>query len=311
LTPTATLFELHRDERPAEVLRPGEALARFWEARGRSVFEAAGAYWGFFSRLHHICLPFDRALAPDRRALSEALRDAGVLAARYSTESGRGVQSGAWVARTAGGFSMTRLDRTHRKLVRRGLQRCDVRSIDPDELRALGRELNGSMLKRQHRADPELTDPVRWARFTAAVAACPEISVLGAFVDGRLSGYHVSCRDGRWVHGLYKASLTEHLEHGTNPALEFTFLSRAAQNPNVDGVTAGVLALGDVPHDRYKQGMGFELVPQRVAVEVNPRMRPFLAAGEKLGAAVFRARPRSARWRGVAATLRAAREGAK
>jgi hypothetical protein len=286
----------------------GLALARFWERRGYAVFEAAGALWGRYSRLYHVSFPFQIPLDPAPGELDGALRRARVLAARYPARSGAGAPGGLFVCE-AHGFSLARLDATHRKHVRQGLNRCEIRSVGPDELLSQGLALNLATLRRQGRFDPELCDPPRWARFVAATSACPEISVLGAFVERRLSAYVVSCRDARWVHCLFKASRPEDLRLRTNPALEFTLLQRAAQDPTIEAVTAGVVAPGDALCDRYKEGMGYRLLPQRVAVHVHPSARRLLTSAAAVAAleVVSRLLPRNARWRVVSATMAAAR----
>jgi hypothetical protein len=208
------------------------------------------------------------------------------------------------------GYSLASLDATHRKHVRRGLERCEPRAASPDELLRGGLRANLDTMARHRRFDPEFGDARRWSRFVAAAATSPGVSVTGAFVDGRLAAYLVACRDGGWLHLLYKASRTADLPGRVNAALEFHVLREAARDPAIAVVCAGHAGyVGiDPPADRYRIGMGYHPVPQTLTARFHPLLRPFVASplGVAAAAAAARARPRSHRLQVLSALVRGA-----
>lgn len=282
------------EEKPEQ---PGAALARFAEARGRRTFEAAGTLWTEYRGPFYVNLPYQEQLDPDPRALGEALRTRRVAAVRYLTRAGPGWPSGLYVASLAG-FSMQRLARTHRSQVKKGLGLCDVRPVDPDQLLAEGLEINLQTMARQGRFDPEFGEARRWRAFVAAIRACPAVRVSGAFLGRRLSAYVVACRDGEWLHLLYKMSRTEDLIHRTNPALDYWILSEAASDPTLRVACAGFLSTlsGDGTH-QYKLAMGWEVAPRKLGIRFHPALQSALANrfSAQLARGLERLRPRNRR----------------
>jgi hypothetical protein len=290
---------------PQASTRPGAALARFHAARGRRVVERAGVFWVPFRYGFWTSLPDQLELDPDARALDGVLRAGRALALLYPVRSGGALRTGIYVC-APGEHSLSSLDDTHRKHVRRGLQRCELRRLEPGELLELGLELNLETMARQRRHDPEFGEPRRWARYVAAVAACAEVSAIGAFVEGRLSAWLVACRDGAWLHLLHKMSRTADLPHRVNAAIDFHAIREAARDPSIAVVSAGFGPyLGiDPPAEPFKAGMGYRLVPRTLAARFHPLLRPALASAPAArgAAALARARP-SHRLRVLAALL--------
>jgi len=184
-------------------------------------------------------------------------------------------------------FSIDVVEARHRKQVLKGRERCQFRAVDPDELLAQGLEVNRETLARQGRFDPEFGEPAGWRRFVAAVRACPEVTVSGAFLDGRLSAYAVLCRDGAWLHLLYKMTRTSDMIHRTNPALDFTVLADAARDPSLRGVTNSWLSLirGSEGLHRYKQLMGYRIERHALGIHLHPCMAWALASRSAVGRA--------------------------
>jgi hypothetical protein len=271
---------------------PGAALARFAERRGQRVFEAAGAFWTPFSGRFHASVPYQRAIDPDPDALAAALRANRVVGARWPAARAAGWPTGLYVCRTRA-FSPKRVHPNRQRQVRRGLERCEVRRLDPDELLALGLPLNLDTMRRQRRFDPELGEPARWRRFVAAVRDTPEVACAGAFHGGRLSSYDVFCRDGAWIHALVKMSRTEDLPHYANIALDHWLLTTAAADPGVEAVCNGFTALFDGDTlDVVKTELGYERAPCRLGVQLHPALAPLLSRRWAAGAAGAAARLR-------------------
>jgi hypothetical protein len=295
---------------PAADRRPGEALASFYEARGHRVVDAASALWVEYRWPFYVSVPFDRRFDPDARELAAALRAQRVPAVRYPTLTQAGWPSGMFVCSLAS-YSLKKLHPEHRRLVRRGLERCELRAVDPEELRALGPEVNLSALRRRAGFEPELCDPKRWRRLVAAVRRCGDVSVAGAFVDGRLAAYAINCRDGPWLHLLYKASRTEDLVHRASVALDHWVLAEAAKDPRLVAAHNAYVSMTDGAEDlhRYKQWMGCELVRHDLAIRWHPALERVLTHRATVAAAeaVARWRPRAKSLELAAKVLRGGR----
>jgi hypothetical protein len=156
-------------------------------------------------------MPAHLRLAPEKGEIDELLRRSRMVGVRFPV-CGPGVLTGLYVVRPAS-YTLASVSRKQRAQVIRGLERCEIRRVERDELTTAGILLNRDTMKRQKRYDPELDDPRRWARFVDAVYACPAFEVIGAYVDGRLAAYMICYREGSWLHLLYKMCRTEELEH--------------------------------------------------------------------------------------------------
>ncbi|BDG02294.1 hypothetical protein [Anaeromyxobacter oryzae] len=282
-------------DRAAPPARDGASLARFFAARGRRVVDAMGVLWTEYRRPFYASLPFQRRVDLDPGALRHALRTRRIPAVRYLSVTQPGCPSGVYTLSPTG-YGIGRVHPKRRRRVRRGLDATECRTLDPDELLALGLELNLDTLHRQRRFDPEFADAVGWRRFVAAVRTCPEVSIGGAFTRGRLSAYDVVCRDGDWLHLLHKMSRTADLATDAGVALDFWRLCRAAGDASLRGVETGFAPIvsGDTLH-RYKTDLGFELIGCDLAIRFHPALEPILASRWTVGAArlLARLRPRS------------------
>jgi hypothetical protein len=290
--------------------RPGEALARFCEARGERIVELAGVLWVQYRRPFFQSLPYERRMDLEPGELEAELHAKRIVGVRYPTLTQVGWPSGIFVCDTRT-FSIERLEPRRRREVQKGLSRCEIRPVDPDELLVHGPQLNLETMARQGRFDPEFGDPARWKRFVAAIRACPEVSIRGAFLDGRLAAYGVLCRDGAWQHLLFKMSRTADMVHGTNPAIDFAMLAEAASDPSLDGVTNSGLSFihGSEQLHWYKQRLGYRLEHHEIAIRFHPALAPTLTAAPVVAAAaaLSRSRPSDRRVELVARVLAGAR----
>jgi hypothetical protein len=287
---------------------PGAALARFAEARGHRVFQALGAHWVEYRPFAFMALRNPRWLDLDPHDLGRTLRSARVGVARYFTQTQPGLSCVVY-GLTLAGYSLARAHPKHRRVIRRGLEITECRLLDPDELLALGLEVNLDTMARHGRFDPELGEPARWRRFVLAVRRCPEVSTPGAFIDGRLASYHVNCRDGDWLHLLYKMNRTEDLSRKAAAALDFWELAHAAEDPSLQGVECGHASVAGLESLHfYKTHLGFDPVPARLAIGLHPALQPLVANRFTAGVAtaIWKLRPGHPGLERVAATLKCA-----
>jgi hypothetical protein len=145
--------------------------------------------------------------------------------------------------------------------------------------------LNRETMERQGRYDLEFGDPDRWNILVRAVAECPEFAVTGAYVDGRLSCYVISCQEDGWLHLLYKNSRTAELSRHINHALDFWILQNAGENPAIQAVgNYFVTYPTNSGLNQYKRQMGFSLVEHNLCTFFHRRLSPFLANRVVIGA---------------------------
>lgn len=266
---------------PPEGDGPGDRLARFWSLRGRSVARHGGVWWVRHRGPFHTSLPFQLRLALSAEEADDLLRSLRLPAISYPS-AGPGLPSGHYVL-PAEGYGLDRVSRKQRGHVLRGLESCEIRGMDADELIRKGLPLNRDTLARQGREDATFQDPLAWAAFVRAVEACPGMAIHGAFVEGRLATWLVSCREGEWLHLLYKMSSTAELEHHPSHTLDFT-LARDAAGQGIRFLGNGCASvLPNEGLDRYKRQLGYELRAHNLAI----RFHPWLAPAERPAAALL------------------------
>ena len=189
--------------RPVAASATASSMARFLELRGCRVFEALGATWGHYRGPFYSSLPFHQEFEFSRSEIRSMMLRQNVASVRFPTTTRPGLAGGLYVCDPSQ-YSLASISRQYRVQIKRGIEICTTRPIDPDELLAHGLQLNLDTMERQHRFDPEFGDPARWRRFVDALRNCPETAVYGAFIGDRLSAYIVGIHDGGWLHLLYK-----------------------------------------------------------------------------------------------------------
>ena len=251
----------------------GETLANFARMRGLPVYRAAGVWWTPFSHGSRFLMTVPEQLTVDRdeEEIGRLLWSQRMVAARYPTMARRGMESGYYRWPRQEDFDLTHLDRKLRNSVRRGLEQCQLRELEPRELRELGLDLNRETMERQGRFNPEFGEDARWQRFVAAVERSEGMSITGAFVEGELAGYSIECRADGWWYALYQSSRVSRLKSFPNHALDYFSLERAAKDPTVQGILNSPFPLRTNPglHD-YKTKFGYQVVPYRLVIQLNP-----------------------------------------
>ncbi|WP_026853207.1 GNAT family N-acetyltransferase [Geothrix fermentans] len=263
------------------VLGGGGNLVRFWELRGRPVFEAQGVWWGHHRGPFYTSLPFQLQVDIGPEEAREVLQGARVWGLSFPSPRS-GLPGGHYVIRPQG-YDLGTISRKQRGHVTRGLEDCELRLLDADELLRLGLPLNRETLTRQMREDDTFEDPAKWKAFVKAVAQCPGMVIHGAFVDGRLATYLISCRDGQWLHLIYKMSTRAEQDHYPNHALDFSIIRDAAADPGIRFIGNGMTSI--LPNeglDRYKRQLGYQLEPHNLSIHIHPWLGPLLNTGTAL-----------------------------
>ena len=235
-----------------------------------------GVFWAHKKGPFYMSLPFDLTVDLEPGQVDAILRKSRVAGLRFPVEHGGGIDSGLYICRPAE-YSLQSVSRKHRSHVRQRLENCEIRLIDGDELASQGLELNRETLERQGRSDEVFLDPGKWKQFSAAVRDSPGMLAWGVFLAGRLSTYIVGCREGDWLHLLYKASRTADLGEYTNHALDFWIASSAAADPGIRMISNGSTSLApNEGLDRYKRQMGYSVLEQKHAIHFHPLLAPAL-----------------------------------
>jgi hypothetical protein len=254
----------------------GSAIARFLKLRGERVFECGGIYWAHYRNGVYISLPFHLQLDPEPEEIDAVLRQPRVACVQFPAAARPGLASGLFVCKPQG-YDLKSVRSKYRAQILRGLENCEVRRVDPLELRSEGIHLNRETMKRQARFEPEFGEPERWNRYVDAVRQCPEIEVTGAYVKGRLSAYSVACREDGWLHRMLRMSRAEDFALGASYALDYGVLSAAARQPDIQAVGNWRPSIGsETGVDRYKMHVGFTIAPQSLCTHMRPALVPFL-----------------------------------
>lgn len=246
------------------------SMARFLELRGCRVFEGLGATWGHYRGPFYSSLPYHREFDFSRSEIRSMMWKARVGSVRFPTASRPGLPGGMYVCNPAE-YSLEALSRQYRVQIKRGIEVCETRIIDTDELLAHGHQLNLDTMERQHRYDAEFGDPARWNGMVRAIRDCPEVVTYGAFVGGRLSAYIIGIQDSGWLHLLYK--MTSNADRGVpvSHALDYFVIQNAAQDRRVQMIgNSFVSVLANEGLDQYKRKMGFAVAPHNVALHIHP-----------------------------------------
>ena len=273
----ATALSTARPANPAAAL-PGSGLARFLDLRGYRVFEACGVLWAHYRGPFYCSLPYQLEIDLGRGEIAELMRRFRIPALRFPSSRPGGLASGIYMCRTAD-YALNKLSRQYRAHVRRALDQCEIRPVDPAELIEEGHRLNLETMERQRRYDPEFGDPVRWKRFVGAIRESPGVTVTGAYLSGRLSVFGVNCQEDGWLHLLYKMSRTQDRANPVSHALDYSLIQAASADPTVQFVSNAYLSVLENPGlDQYKRRMGFTVAPLTMAVYLHPVVAPLLTS---------------------------------
>ncbi|HET6329829.1 MAG TPA: hypothetical protein VFF76_03490 [Holophagaceae bacterium] len=253
----------------------GENLAKFWELQGRPVLEWKGVWWGQHRGASFRCLPFHRVVDLGPEEIRGFLRASSIRALSFTSDR-PGLPRGLYVIRPEG-YGLHAVSRKQRGHVTHGLEACAFRQLDGDELAVLGMPLNRDTLGRQSREDATFLDPLQWKRFVQAVDRCPAMAIHGAFADGKLATYVISCREGPWLHLIHKMSSTSGREHHPDHALDYSIIRNAASDPGIQFIANGATSV--LPHeglDRYKRQLGYQVEAHSLSIHFHPLLAPVL-----------------------------------
>jgi hypothetical protein len=253
----------------------GANLAKFWELQGRPVLEWNGIWWGQHKGPFYRCLPFHRVVDLGPEEVHGFLRASSIGGVTF-TSDGPGLPRGLYVIRPEG-YDLQAISRKQRNHVTHGMEACAFRELDGEELRVLGMPLNQDTLLRQSREDAAFLDPARWQRFVQAVSHCPGMAIHGAFVDGQLATYLISCREGPWLHLIHKMSSTAFREHHPDHALDYSIIRDAASDPGIRFIANGATSiLPNIGLDRYKRQMGYQVEAHNLSIHFHPLLATML-----------------------------------
>ncbi|WP_243288638.1 GNAT family N-acetyltransferase [Geothrix terrae] len=235
-----------------------------------------GIWWGHHRGPFYTSLPFQLKADVGPDEAREILSRARIPGLCFPSDR-PGLPAGHYVIRPEG-YGLAAVNRKQRGHVTRGLEACELRTLGADELLHQGMPLNRETLSRQAREDATFLDPVRWKAFVQAVGRCPGMTVHGAFVEGRLATYLISCRDGQWLHLIYKMSSRTGQEHHPNHALDFAIIRDAAADPGIRFIGNGMTSI--LPNeglDRYKRQLGYQVEPHNLSIHFHPWLAPALS----------------------------------
>ena len=286
-------------------------FAFFLSGVGHRVVRTESAHWYDASRLCFLSLPSHHLLDPHPHELREVLRRGRCLGARFPAEIEGPGKASYQIVCDDRDYRVDHLSANVRSKVRRGLRRCEVRSVPFEELAAHGVAADRDTLARQGRRVRLKRE--QWQRYWETAAATPGMEGWAAFAGGQLAAFLVTVRFESCVEFLLARSRSDLLDSYPNNALIFVVTEEMLVRRRLREVTFGLESLEPVgPLDQFKLSMGFRQRPIRQRVFFHPLLRAIMRVGPlRLG--VYRwAQHHGAEgafWKKAAGLLRLAEEG--
>lgn len=245
--------------------------AKFCLSIGYKVLETSNSVWigpryGFFSRM-----PLYETAPPQAQELEALFDQHRLLGINYAAEVGcKGKISHNYLVRDQN-YSMNNLSTNCRRNVQKGLNSCQIRPMNFDELYHLGMPLNLDTLSRQGRSEQLFSNDNQWKRLCRAGKELDQIEAWGAFIQNELGSYIITTRLGPVVSVLFSHSRTSLLTSRPSPALYFSMIQTLMRTPGVEAVYNGAEWLTtSMGLDRFKQGMGFIAEPVVLVTQLRP-----------------------------------------
>jgi len=293
--------------------RPGQNIAEFMERRGRRIVESAECLWHSVENRFFLSLPYQVPRDPEYSEISRLLVAERALGAKFLSSNRPGLSGGIYVRRRKP-YGLACIHQKLRSQVRRGLEKFTVRPVEQSELLGQGLQLNRDTMARQGRYDAEFGEAGKWERLARAVYRSRGVVAYGAFSEGRLAAYAITCRDGGWLHILHQMSRTEDLPQNPNHAVTFSVTAMAAEDAALEAASYGLVSLlSDDGLHMYKVRFGYEVLESANAFQFHPALAPVLRNGALRGAVglLRRIRPQDQRLEKTQTVLDAARLSAR
>jgi hypothetical protein len=191
-------------------------------------------------------------------------------------------------------YDLKNLYSRKRNQTRRGLENCEVKRVDWEQMRTCGLDINRSALKRQGRRSSGLSSEGWWDRQCLISSRFSDVLAWGCFVEGELTGYvHVMVHDGvpeggrpvRMASIAHFMTDSRHLHSYPNEALIFTVTKSLLEEFGCSWVLLGTAS--DDPHlSAWKRHMGFMEDRVPFVIMINPILRMLRPFSSKLRAYV-------------------------
>ena len=255
----------------------GAALAAMRAKEGDAIVLRGDCYWravypGFYQPIHllarvsaaevrrpaRLCWGFRAALAPEDAHLANASVPVHLLSEVQNFEEGG-------------------LSRNRRSDLRRCRRLVEIRRLgDPSLLLEQGYEVFMSAVRRLGYWKP-LSERAYRARILRRAAHGPRLLVAG-LIGGRLRGYIDSYVVGDVLYNDEIFVATSALRTGIGTGLYVETLNTAARTKSIRDVCNSLHRPHDVNLCRFKQGLGYRVVPIPARAQIRPPMRAFLRA---------------------------------
>lgn len=257
-----------------------QTYAEYMLRQGDKIYETETCYWHEYRPFFYIAIPqFKIFNVPPSETRSLQLRKAwaGLM---YSCEKGWNGTTDYWSINDPL-YDLSFLSRSSRRQTRQGLEKCEIKELDWDQLDREGVSINRDALKRQGRKKwrPVLTNQKLWHRRMQVSKNYPDVKAWGAFVDSQLAAYNIAVRLDDDALFLSTSSLTKYLEYRSNNALIFTAFQELFRQ-GAKRVIYGVIPQNEsLAH--FEEGMGLSRLSIKHRLNLNPLLIPIVKRFEK------------------------------
>ncbi len=216
----------------------------------------------------------------------------GALGVAYPCREGNRVVT--FLKAYKGEYDLKDLHSSKRNQTRRGIENCEVKRIDWEQMRTCGLDINRSALKRQGRKSSGLNSAKWWDRQCRVSSKFQDVLAWGCFVENDLTGYvHVMLHDGipedgqtaRVASVAHFMTDSRHLRSYPNEALIFTVTKSLLEEHGCSWVLLGTSS-DDPQLSMWKRHMGFKEDKVPFIIMINPLLRMARPFSSKLRAYV-------------------------
>lgn len=237
-----------------------EQFVEFHRACGATCIRTANTYWLLKKEGVAVSLPTLEDAFPSRAEVKEVLMS-GAKAVRFNTTGPWAPNATEFLLRTAP-YTLEVIQQKSRNQVRRGLDRCEVRTPAESDMMDVAFDIKVQTFTRQGREDV-VGERESWRRYVKVLLSTPDVMPFGAYAEGRMVAYcFVLVICGKLV--LYHPFMDrQYSKFYPMNAMVFTAINQSRDRFGPLPVSYGFGSIWSIDSlDHFKLGMGFEAVPR-------------------------------------------------
>ena len=257
-------------------------MVKFFERLGHKVIRTQSSWWYDVQPGVLLTLPYYKQITPSENEINELLKKENLRALRYPTTlENFGFLSDITI-NTHKDYDLPHLHQKARNQTKRGLENCQVRPMDFEELAKDGLALNIDTAARQERKS-QFCSQEYWERYCRAAGQTDGMHAWGAYYQGQLASFLIAVEaENNWVEWIVNHSSTHLRDKYANNALAFSAGQFFLNEKKFDGICYGLGSLEDTTYlDHFKTRMGWELKPIKQRLVFSKKLKLVVSMAPK------------------------------